>query len=374
MKIALVHDQLLEYGGAERVLQELCEMFPQAPIYTAFAVKNSTAMRHFQNKTIIESKLAPILKFHKLYSPLRFLAPWIWEGFDFTDYDLVISSASWYITKGIITPPNCAHFCYCHTPPRYLYGFPTAIELQRYPLIKLYAKIINKFLKRYDFVAAARVDQFMVNSQNVADRVKKFYGRDSIVIYPPILVEEIKTKTQDIKKENYYLIVSRVVGAKGIDLAMKAANKLKFPLKIVGETAGLKFEAQKLQGLKSQHVEFLGRVSDKDLWQIYAKAKGFLALASDEDFGMTVVESQAAGTPVIAYYGGGYKETIVDGITGLFFKEYKLDSLCQAVAKFEKMKFNKADLYRNADKFSKENFRQKIQEVIKTRLGHKFSD
>lgn len=365
MKIALVHDYLVEYGGAERVLQALCEIFPHAPIYTAFTIKNSTAWKQFKDKQIIESSLAPILKRRKLYSPLRFLAPWVWEGFDFNGFDIVISSASWYITKGIVTPPDCKHICYIHTPPRYLYGLPTAIEWQRYPLIRLYAKLVNNFLRRYDYLAAQRPDILIVNSENVQKRVKKFYNRESEIIYPPIKVEEIIQKTQASKlnsqnQEEYYLIVSRVVGAKGIDMAIEAANKLKFNLKIVGETAGLRWEEEKLKKLKGLTVEFVGRVNDENLWQYYAKAKGFLALASDEDFGMTVVESQAAGTPVIAYFGGGYKETVIEGKTGLFFRNYNVGDLIKTWKQFEKMQFRQEDLLDNAKKFDEKEFKNRI--------------
>ena len=283
LKIALVHDYLNEFGGAERVLKVMCEMYPDAPIYTAFAVKGSSAWKEFNNRKIVESKFAKILKWHKLYSPLRFLAPLIWESFDFSEFDIVISSASWYITKGIITPPETKHVCYCHTPPRYLYGYPTALEWQKYWPIKIYANIINHNLRNYDYLAAQRVDKFVVNSQNVKNRVRKFYGKSAEIIYPPVQVEKIIKNTAKItQKEDYFLIVSRVVGAKGIDMAMKAAQNLGFKLKIVGEKAGLHFGDSQLEALKTNNIEFVGRVDDSQLFQLYAKAKAFLALAKDK--------------------------------------------------------------------------------------------
>jgi len=373
LRVALVHDYLVEYGGAERVLETLCEMFPGAPIYTAFTIRGSTAWKQFKDRKIIESGLAPLLKFKKLYSPLRFLVPWVWEGFDFIDYDVVISSASWYITKGIIVPPDCKHISYIHTPPRYLYGLPTAIEWQRYPLVKLYANIVNKFLRKYDYLAAQRPDILVVNSANVQERVRRLYKRDSTVIYPPVMVEEIINKTQKSKLKSqkntdYYLIVSRVVGAKGIDMAIEAANKLGVNLKIVGETAGLRWEEEKLKKLRGSTVEFVGRVEDAKLWQYYSQAKGFLALAKDEDFGMTVVEAQAAGTPVLAFYGGGYKETVIDGKTGLFFRDYTVDNLIEALGKFERMQFKRAELQENARKFDEAVFIKKINRLVNTPL------
>lgn len=364
MKIALVHDYLNEFGGAERVLKVLSEMYSEAPIFTAFCKKDSTAWKYFRDKNIIESKYAPFLKIGKLYSPLRFLAPQVWKSFNFYPYDVIISSASWYITKGINKPTNSKHICYCHTPPRYLYGYPTAIEWQKYWPVKIYAGIVNNYLRKYDFESSKTVDQFVVNSRNVARRVKKFYGRESKIIYPPINVKELVEKTKNIKKENYYLIVSRVVGAKGIDIAIRASNKIGFKLKIVGEATGFSLEEKKLKKIKSKNVEFLGRVSDERLWEFYAKAKGFLALAYDEDFGMTVVEAMASGTPALAYYGGGYKETIKEGETGEFFYSYDLEGFIEGFKKFEKMEFKKHELLRQANKFSRENFEKEMRKTV----------
>ena len=376
-----MHDYLSEFGGAERVLQVLAEMYPEAPIYTAFAVKESTAWKQFQDREIIESRLAPILKWKKLYSPLRFLTPWVWLGFDFSDYDVVISSASWYITKGINTGRTTHHVCYCHTPPRYLYGYPTAVEWQRYWPIRVYAAVVNHFLRAYDYEAAQGVDTFLVNSDNVKQRVRKFYGKNAEILYPPVEVEKIVRSTQylvhdmdwknkksdtvkTVGKKDYFLIVSRVVGAKGIDMAMEAAREMKFPLKIVGEPAGLRWEESKLEKLKSNNIEFVGRVDDDKLYTLYARARAFLALAEDEDFGMTVVEAMAAGTPVIAYHGGGYKETVMEPETGVFFYDYSLSGLKEAIHMFESLSFDKQDLVKQAKTFSRELFEKKLRMIV----------
>jgi len=381
MKIALVHDYLSEFGGAERLLEALCEMFPKAPIYTAFAVKDSTAWKRFKNRKIIEWRHTWLIKHGKLYSPLRFLAPWIWESFDFDDFDLVISSASWYITKGIITRPETTHICYCHTPPRYLYGYKTAIEWQRYWPIKIYAYFINNFLRKYDYLAAQRVDQFIANSENVKKRIKKFYKREAKVIYPPVNVAEIKKATKNLKPKDYFLVVSRVVGAKGIDLAIRAANKLNIKLKIVGEPAGLRWEEKKFRKFKKGNIEFVGRVSDEKLWKLYGECKAFLALAEDEDFGITPVEAMAAGRPVIAFRGGGYLETVVDGKTGLFFKKATVESLAKTIKKFDNSNLPSRQAgYRTimpvacrkqAERFSKERFKKEIKVFIRKNLSVK---
>jgi glycosyltransferase involved in cell wall biosynthesis len=376
MKIALVHDYIKEYGGAERVLETLTEIFPDAPIYTAFCAKNSQAYMHFKDKQIITSWVQHLPFFKsRLYSPLRFLTPLIWGSFNFEKYDLVISSSSWYIAKGFGNKTENAklkakkgpiEICYCHTPPRWLYGYTTSVNLQRYWPVKVYALIVGHFLRLYDFKQAQKVDYFIANSKEVQARIKKFYRRDSMVIYPPVSLPNIKLKTENLKKD-YYFIVSRIVGAKGLDLAVDAALKLGFKLKIAGSPAGYYFEHDKLVNKAQGKVEFLGQVSDEELVGLYKGAKGFLALSQDEDFGITPVESMLCGTPVIAFNGGGYKETVIDGKTGVLFNDYSVGGLIEAVKKFEKMKLNSEDCIKQGEKFSKERFIKEIKEFIKAK-------
>jgi len=364
MKVALVHDYLKEYGGAERVLQSLSEIWPKAPIYTAFCDRNSTAGKVFAKKKIIESWLAPLIKYKNLYSPLRFLAPAVWRSFDFSQYDVVVTSASWYITRGFKVGPKTKVFCYCHTPPRYLYGYQTSIEWQRYWLVRLYALLVNHFLRLYDFRSAQTVDKFIVNSRNTQGRVKKFYRRDSTIIYPPVEVENIKKATENLKPQNFYLLVSRVVGAKGIELAMKTAKKLKNPLKIIGETAGLYWFTQGVGRLQNKYVDFVGRPSDKELYRYYGQCKALLALATDEDFGITPVEAMAAGRPVIAFKGGGYLESVVENKTGEFFNQPTVESLVNVLKNFKPGKYKAEDCQQQAEKFSKERFKKEIKEFM----------
>lgn len=364
-KVALVHDYLKEYGGAERVLQALHEMWPEAPIHTAFCVKDSAAGRAFAKARVVESWLAPLIKYKNLYSPLRFLAPLIWRSFDFSEYDLVITSASWYITRGFRIGKKTKIICYCHTPPRALYGYQTSIEWQRYWPIRIYGTVINHFLRLYDYRSAQQVDEFIANSKNVEARIKKFYRRKSRVIYPPIEVRKINQATQGLKPKNYYLIASRIVGAKGIELAAEAAEKAKVNLKVLGEPAGLRWFGGELEKIKSKRVEFLGRVSDKDLYRYYGQCKAFLALAVDEDFGMTPVEAMAAGRPVIAFRGGGYLESVVEGKTGEFFDEPTVENLVGTLKKFNPKKYQRSDCLAQAKKFSKERFKREIKEFVK---------
>lgn len=357
LKVALVHDYIKEFGGAERVLKTLSEMYPKAPIYTAFRVKGSTADKEFQGKKIIESWLAPLLKIWRLYSPLRFLAPIIWGSFDTSQYDLVIISSSWYITRGFKVGPNTYVIVYCHTPPRWLYGYEMSVGFTKYWPVKIYAAIVGHFMRMYDFRTAQDIDLWIANSKNVAARIKKFYRKDSAVVYPPVDVEKIISETKNIKKEDYYLLVSRQVGAKGIEEAIKIFTKIGKKLYIAGE--GGKFLTQ------GKNIKFLGRLSDNELYKTYARAKGFIALARDEDFGMTSVESQAAGTPVIAFNGGGFKESVINEVTGVLIDSVDEDSLLAAIQKIENTKWDKEKLILDARRFSKENFVRKIRKYIK---------
>jgi len=385
MKVALVHDYIKEYGGAERVLEALTEIWPEAPIYTAFMVKNSTAGKAFAHKKIITSWANSFLPLGNLYSPLRFLTPAIWGsfstrgrpafGWDFSEYDVIISSAGWYITKGFGARGSARkkpiEVCYCHTPPRWLYGYKTAVEWKRFWPVRVYGEIVAHFLRQYDFKAAQKVDKFIANSKNTQARIEKFYRRSSTVIYPPVEVEKIIKATKNLKPKNYFLVTSRVVGAKGLDLAIKAANHLKFDLKIVGEPAGLRWEEEKLKKIKGKTVEFLGRVSDNELYKLYGECRAFLALAQDEDFGITPVEAQAAGRPVIAFRGGGYLESVVDSQTGIFFNEPTVESLTSALKCFNDLnhdnKLKPEDCRQQAQKFSKERFKREIKEFVERR-------
>lgn len=365
MKIALVHDYLKEFGGAERVLLTLHRMFPQAPIYTAFLSPGSSAAAEFKDAKIITSWANQLIRHNNLYSPLRFLTPLIWNSFDFSQYDLVILSSSWFLTKPTNIPKNVKVICYCHTPPRYLYGYRTAIDWQRYLIVRIYGHIISHFLRMYDFNGAQRVDQFIANSQNVARRITKFYRKSSKVVYPPVDVNKIKQMAKKVKKkENFYLVASRISSEKGLPTAMDAVNKLGVKLKIVGEFAGLRWEEYKIKERKSPNIEFLGRVDDEELYKLYAQAKAFLALEQDVDFGMTPVEAMAAGTPVIAYRSGGYLESIIDGKTGIFFDEYNSDSLIAAIKKLNTMKIKNSDCISQAENFSEERFKKEILDFV----------
>jgi glycosyltransferase involved in cell wall biosynthesis len=369
MKVALVHDYLREYGGAERVLRELCDIYPNAPIYTAFRVKGSTAGVEFKDKKVVESWLAPLLKIGKLYSPLRFLAPLIWKSFNLKDYDLVITSCSWYITRGFRTDPKTKVVAYCHTPPRWLYGYETSVGFTKHWSVKVYLSIVGHFMRMYDFASAQPIKFWIANSENVKERIKKYYRKDSVVIYPPVDVEKIITQTKkrkNKKDEKYFLIVSRLVGAKGIEEAVRAFSRLGvgYKLKIVGEAFGYSQVESKIWASESKNVELLGRVDDDTLYRLYAKARGFIALARDEDFGMTPVEAQAAGTPVIAFNGGGFRESVVDGVNGILIDDTDEKTIKSSIMRFNKTKWNREKIQALVMKFSRKRFEREIRNYI----------
>ncbi len=365
MKIALVHDYLKEFGGAERVLRVLADMYPQAPIYTAFQIPGSPAAEAFKDRQVHESFLAPLLKIWRLYSPLRFLAPLVWKSLDLSEFDVVITSASWYITRGFKVGKKTKVICYCHTPPRYLYGYETSIDFQKYWPVKLYAVIVNHLLRLYDFRTIRTVNKWIVNSKNVQDRVKKFYKVESQIVYPPVEVKRFEKIAQKVSKQKYFLIVSRLVGAKGLEQAAQAAGDLGFQLKISGAVAGFSDLKEKLVKLGKGKVELLGRVSDEDLALLYAKAQGFIALARDEDFGMTVVEAQAAGTPVLAFDGGGFKESVIDGKTGILINDVSAAAIADGLQRFYRQKWDKKIIQKNAERFCREGFEKQMTTVVK---------
>ena len=402
MRVALVHDYLNEYGGAERVLEALCEIFPKAPIYTAFYIKGSPAYKRFvdtksfssnkrfKSKKIIASWAQNVPFFASyLHSPLRFLAPLIWNSFDFSQYDLVITSSSWYVTKGVVerktqnAKRKTLEICYCHTPPRYLYGYPTA-KKQRGFLVKTYALLVNHFMRVYDFEAAQRVDYFIANSREVAARIKKFYRRDSTVIYPPVDTKKFEVRRSKFEVSGkYFLVVSRLVSAKRVDLAVEVCAKLGLPLKVVGtgpEMENLKALAKRLTTkAKRSTVEFLGGVDDKGLVKLYQNCRAVIFPAEYEDFGIVPVEAMAAGKPVIVLAQGGVLESVIDWskggngkCTGVYFDPATTGSLTLAINNFtdleEKGYFDPKFIQKHAQKFSKERFKREILTFVKSKV------
>ena len=285
------------------------------------------------------------------------------EIFDLKNFDVVISSSAWFMSKGVITQPSTTHICYCHTPPRYLYGYPESAGRRNF-LAKVYGFFINPFLRCYDYLSSCRVDYFIANSNNVALRIKKFYKREAVVINTP--TRDIKSKTGKLKSagENYFLMVNRLVWPKRIDLAIKVCQKLDLKLKIVGQGKAEK-ELKEL-AKNSQNIQFLGYVQDSNLQSLYAKCQAVLCLAQDEDFGIVPTEAMSWGKPVIALRSGGLQETVIDKKTGFFISQpdpEELEKILTAVVN-KKLTVNAQDCYQQAKKFSLARFKQEIKEFV----------
>ncbi|MFH2118679.1 MAG: glycosyltransferase [Candidatus Paceibacterota bacterium] len=361
MKIALVHDYLREFGGAERVLMALHAMFPEAPVYTAFYDQKSLGLhaKHFAGWNIHETWLAKVPLIKKLYSPLRFLAPKAFADLDLSKFDLVISSSNAYFAKAVKVPHG-KHFCYCHTPPRVMYGYSVMSEWRSNPLLRWAGTLLNHFLRVIDLkVSRENVDVFIANSEETARRIKKFYKRDSIVIHPPI---EIPRKPNLVPSADrpFYLYAGRLTFSKHPELAVAACNKLSLPLKVVG----LGKMDEKLREIAGPTIELLGDVSDQELEKLYAQAKALIYPSEDEDFGMVPVEAMGWGTPVIAHRSGGPQETVVEGKTGLFFDKLTIADLVKALQKFQKTVFSPAKIHQHAFQFDQEVFSRSIKRVI----------
>lgn len=359
LRIALIHDYLREYGGAERVVEALHEMFPTAPLYTAFVDKEAMGAqwKRFEGWDIQESWAAKIPGIKLLYSPLRIFADKFFQSFDLSSYDIVISSTNMYMAKSVRTAKNTKHFCYCHTPPRSLYGYTTMTDWKKNPFIRVVGELVNHYMRLVDFKTAQNPTQFIANSKEVQKRITKFYRRDSVVVYPPIVVPT--TPPQD-GKEDFCLYVGRLAASKHVDLVIKTCTTMKQKLFVVGSGKLPPY----LRSIAGESVSFLGSVSDEVLNRLYAKAKVVIYPTEDEDFGMIPVEAMAHGTPVIVHRSGGFLESVVDGKTGIFIDDFSEKTLQTAIRTYEETHWDHAAIYRHAKRFSKERFQKEMMETI----------
>lgn len=373
LKVALVHDYLREYGGAERVLEVLHEIFPDAPLYTAYL--NLQTMgdngKRFKDWDIRPSWFQKFPFANRLLSPFRIFGPMMFESFDMGEYDLVISSSSaTHLAKAVITKPETLHISYIHTPPRFLYGYVTSFNYKKRWWTRIGGEIINHFMRIYDFEVSQRPDILIANSKNIQARIKKFYRRDSVVIYPAIDVDKFTTAVGKMSnKKNYYLSVGRLVRGKGIEVIVEACTRLNLPLKVVG--TGPKLD--NIKAIAGRNVEFLGQAEDEKLPRLYAGALATIVASEDEDFGIVPVESMASGTPVIAPASGGFLETVVNGKTGILYGgpgQVSVESLMEGIKRFDDTNhLNAEDLRKNAQKFSKERFKKEILDLIDKNVG-----
>ena len=360
MKVAIVHDWLNQRGGAEAVLSALVELLPGAPIYTSIYSPASmpAAFRQWPIHTTWMDHLPGI---HRHHQPYLLLYPLAFGGLRLEGYDLVLSNKSAFCL-GVKVSPGTRHLCYCLTPTRFVWDYNTYVgQEEAGPLARSLVRPFLGTLQRWERAAAGRVDSFASISSEVQARVRRTYGRESAVIHPPVDTERF---TPSEEQDDYCLVVSRLVPYKRIDLAVQAFSQLKLPLWIAGTGRDL----GRLQALAGPNVRFLGRISDEELGHLLARCRAFV-FPGMEDFGIAPVEAMAAGRPVIAYAGGGARDTVVEGVTGLFFGQQTPSSLAEAVGRLEASAFDPAAIRAHARQFDARVFKAKMQAAMEKEVG-----
>ncbi len=364
MKVALVHDYLNQMGGAERVVIAFHQMFPDAPIYTSIydPQRVDPVFQEIDIRTSFMQKFPLVTRHHQPYLPFY---PFAMESLDLRDYDLVLSSSSAF-GKGVITRPETMHICYCHTPMRWCWNYREYVEREQLGgMARRVLPFLITGLRTWDQVSAMRVDHFIANSPVVAARIQKYYRRDAVVIPPPVEVSRFSFDPA-IQGEDYFLIISRLIPYKRIDLAIEACNRLHLPLVIIG--AGRDME--RLKRMAGPTIRFLGRLSDEEVVHYYVHCRAFL-FPGEEDFGLTPLEAQACGRPVIAYGSGGSLASVVEGITGEFFYEQTVDSLAAVLASFEERRYEPQTIRNHALEFDISRFHRRILQFIGAKMSER---
>jgi glycosyltransferase involved in cell wall biosynthesis len=377
MRLALVHDYLYVYGGAERVLEHVHQEWPRAPVYTLLYVRERLppSFGAMDVRPTWVDRLPGRLRFQRLYAMLQ---PVAFGRLRVRGADTALSLAS-FGAKAVPAPPAGRHICYCFTPPRFLWGPSSGIERQDLPWpARASSRLLEAALRRWDHAAAQRVDQFITQSRYVAARIQRVYGRDAEVIHPPVDVERFAhVRPRD---DGYFLIVSRFEAYKRIDLAIAACRRLGAPLRIVGsgvdearlrrQVAPRGSHGKARGGAQEGIVRFLGELPDREVIDQLAGCRALL-FPGEEDFGLVAVEAQAAGKPVIAYAGGGALETVVPGITGEFFHELSVDALVDTLQRFRGGAYDPAAGRAQAARFAPEQFRRRLRAAVEAGSGFK---
>ena len=362
MQVALVHDYLNQMGGAERVVLALHEIFPDAPLYTSIydPKRVDAAFQKIDVRTTFMQKLPLVKKHHQPFLPLY---PFAMERLDLRGYDLVLSSSSAF-GKGVITRPETMHICYCHTPMRWCWNYDEYVERERLGRIsRSVLPFLMTGLRVWDQMSATRVDHFIANSPVVADRIQKYYRREAVVIPPPVEASRF-TFDPTIVPDEYFLIVSRFMPYKRIDLAIEACNHLQLPLVIIGSGR----DENRLKSIAGPTIRFTGRLSDEEVLYYYAHCRAFI-LPGEEDFGITPLEAQASGRPVIAYGAGGALASVVEGVTGTFFQTQTPESLIAALASFNERIYDPQTIRNHALEFDKPRFHRRILQFIEAKMS-----
>jgi glycosyltransferase involved in cell wall biosynthesis len=358
-RVALIHDYLNQYGGAERVLEALHELFPTAPVYTSIydAAAMPAAYRAWDIRTSWMQGLPGWRRHFRKYFALY---PSAFEAFDLGDYDLVISSSSAY-AKGVIPRPGALHICYCHTPMRF--GWRAGEYVAREGLDAGTSRLLGivlTWLRTWDVVSSNRVDAFIANSAEVAGRIRRYYNRAAAIIPPPVDLHPYVAR----EPEDVYLTGGRLVPYKRIDLVVRAFRALDLPLVVFGDGR----DRAGLEALAGPKTRFVGRVSDAELHELYRRCRAYIT-AGDEDAGIQPVEAMAAGRPVIALAAGGVRETVIDGVTGCFFHEQSPAALAVAVAHSRTIAWHAATIRQHAEQWGRERFKARVLALIDAQIG-----
>jgi glycosyltransferase involved in cell wall biosynthesis len=379
LKIAIVHEWFVSYAGSEKVVEQIIRLYPEADLYSLIDFTPEDKRGFLLNKNVKTSLIQHLPMARTEYRAYLALMPFAIRRFDLSGYDLIISS-SHATAKGIRKIPQQLHICYCHTPMRYIWDlqhlYIQAKGLDRAVVASITAPFF-KALRRWDVATSRGVDHFVCNSHYIRDRIKRAYGRDAEVIYPPV---DIKNFTISDKREDYFITVSRMVPYKRVDIVVEAFVRLGLPLIVIGEGPELK----KIKGLARRNIELMGYLSD-DVLRLYIQRARAFVYAAEEDFGIAPVEAQACGVPVIAYGRGGVTETVIpfqeDGHseikppTGLFFHKQTPEALIGAVKRFESMeeRFNPYEIRKNAERFSVERFREEFKRFVEEKTREFFN-
>ncbi|MDQ5981870.1 MAG: hypothetical protein QG570_628 [Patescibacteria group bacterium] len=371
-KVAIVQDYLHVYGGAEAVVNAIWELFPQADIYSA--TYDAEVMKKagvLQGARIFYPKWKDNIpgKFKKFAHKLLVAnLPFYFENLDLSQYDLIISSSA-HFAKGVKkTRENQIHVSYIHTPPRFLYGLPGEIRKRTNPVWKLILSPLDSYLRYKDKQFAQRPDYLLCNSETVKDRIKKYYNRDATVINPfPEITVSYADFEDSVKYGDYFLVISRLEAYKNVELIIKTFSELGLPLKVAGK--GSEYENLLNLSKNYSNIEMLGYVSSEEKFDLLKKCKAFIIATEDEDFGMSALEPMMFGKPVIAYRSGGLKEIVKEKENGLFFDELVSKSLGDALGRVQKIQFDSISIRNYAQKFSKENFKNKFMNFLEDQIS-----
>lgn len=366
MRIAIAHDYLMQFGGAERTLLALCEVYPDAPIFTLIYNKDVMSS-FFKDKVIYTSFLDKFPNFFKNNPRLLLpLIPLAALSIKISGYDVVISSSSAFI-KGIRTDSGTKHISYCYSPTRFLWDYKdTYLKDNNYNfLIRFLTYPLLYVLQKWDMYIAKKIDVWIAPSQIVQERIKKFYNTHASVVYPPINLPFHKTNKESNYAHDFFLIVSRLSAYKKIDLVIKTFNKLQLPLVIIGDGP----EKKKLQDIARSNIIFKGFVNDKDLQNFYQHAYAVI-MACEEDFGLVAVEAASYGIPTLAFKRGGITEWLEPGKSGEFFEEQSEESIAQGVYKIFAQKYNSTYIIKKSELFTKTNFKNSIAKIIKNNYSN----